>query len=250
MTALWQDLRFAVRMIAKRPGFAAAIVLTVALGIGANTALFSVVRAVLLRPLGYTDPQQLVILTGGATPIHVDELRAAARSYTNTGVFSSPEQMALTGVGEPEIVHAQRVTSNFLSILGVAPALGRSFLPAENRIGGPNVVMLSTRLWRRRFGANPAILGHAITLAGTPYTIIGVLPPRFDFPSASQTLDAWITRPTEWSPMPVKSRALSPYLHVFGRLKPGISIDQASEELAVLNRQYATAHPAMLDAKP
>jgi predicted permease len=140
--------------------------------------------------------------------------------------------MALTGVGEPEIVHAQRVTSNFLSILGVAPALGRSFLPAENRIGGPNVVMLSTRLWRRRFGANPAILGHAITLAGTPYTIIGILPPRFDFPSASQTLDAWITRPTEWSPMPVKSRALSPYLHVFGRLKPGISIDQASEELA------------------
>jgi putative ABC transport system permease protein len=250
MTSLLQDLRFAVRMIAKRPGFAAAIVLTVALGIGANTALFSVVRAVLLRPLGYTDPQRLVILTGGATPIHVDELRAAARSYTDTGVFSSSEQMALTGAGEPEIVHAQRVSANFLSILGVAPALGRSFLPAEDRIGGPNVVMLSTRLWRRRCASNPAILGHAITLAGASYTVIGILPPRFDFPSADHNLDAWITRPIEWSPMPVKSRALSPYLHVFGRLRPGISIDQASEELAVLNRQYAAAHPAMLDAKP
>jgi len=100
IASLWQDLRFAARMIAKRPGFSAAIVLTVAVGIGANTALFSVVRAVLLRPLGYTDPQQLVILSGGATPIHVDELGAAARSYTDTGVFSSAEEMALTGIGE------------------------------------------------------------------------------------------------------------------------------------------------------
>lgn len=249
-TSLWQDLRFAARMIAKRPGFSAAIVLTVAVGIGANTALFSVVRAVLLRPLGYTDQQQLVILSGGATPIHVDELRAAARSYTDTGVFSSAEEMALTGVGEPQVVHAQRVSANFLDTLGVAPALGRSFLPAEDRTGGPDVVMLSTRLWRRRFGANPAILGHAITLAGKPYTVVGILPPRFDFPSADETLDLWTTRPLEWSPMPVKSRPLSPYLHVFGRLKPGISIEQASEELAVLNRQYAAAHPAMLDAKP
>ncbi|MGA9720274.1 MAG: ABC transporter permease [Acidobacteriaceae bacterium] len=249
-TSLWQDLRFAARMIAKRPGFSLAIVLTVAVGIGANTALFSVVRAVLLRPLGYTDPQQLVILSGGATPIHVDELRAAARSYTDTGVFCSAEEMALTGIGEPQIVNAQRVSANFLSILGVAPTLGRSFLPAEDRTGGPDVVMLSTRLWRRRFGANPAILGHAITLASKSYTVVGILPPRFDFPSADGTLDVWTTRPLEWSPMPVKSRPLSPYLHVFGRLKPGISIERASEELAVLQRQYATAHPAMLDARP
>ncbi|HEY3851060.1 MAG TPA: ABC transporter permease, partial [Steroidobacteraceae bacterium] len=249
-TSLWQDLRFAARMIAKRPGFSAAIVLTVAVGIGANTALFSVVRAVLLRPLGYTDPQQLVILSGGATPIHVDELRAAARSYTDTGVFSSAEEMALTGTGEPQVVNAQRVSANFLGILGVTPALGRSFLPAEDRTGGPDVVMLSTRLWRRSFGANPAILGHAITLAGKPYTVVGILPPRFDFPSADGTLDVWTTRPLEWSSMPVQSRPLSPYLHVFGRLKPGISIEQASEELAGLNHQYAAAHPAMLDAKP
>jgi hypothetical protein len=101
LASLRQDLRFAARMITQRPGFSVAIVLTVALGIGANTALFSLIRAVLLRPLGYEDPQKLVVLTRGATPIHVDEFRTAARSYTETGVFSGAEQMALTGRGEP-----------------------------------------------------------------------------------------------------------------------------------------------------
>jgi predicted permease len=250
LSQLRQDLRFAARMIAKRPGFSAAIVLTVAIGIGANTALFSVIRAVLLRPLGYTDPQQLVIVSGGATPVHVDELRAAARSYTSTGVYSSAEEMALTGIGEPEVVNAQRVSANFLDILGVAPVLGRSFLPAEDRTGGPNVAIISTRLWRRHFGGNPAILGRTATLAGAPYTIVGILPPRFAFPSEDGSLDVWITRPLEWSPMPVKSRPLSPYLHIFGRLRPDVSVKQASAELVTLNHQYAAAHPAMLDAKP
>jgi predicted permease len=250
LSALQQDLRFAARMIAKRPGFSAAIVLTVALGIGANTALFSVIRAVLLRPLGYTDPQQLVIVSGGATPVHVDELRAAARSYTSTGVYSSAEQMALTSTGQPEVVSAQRVSANFLTILGVTPVAGRSFLPAEDLTGGPNVAIISTGLWRSHFGGNPAILGRTATLAGAPYTIIGILPPRFAFPSEDGSLDVWITRPLEWSPMPVKSRPLSPYLHVFGRLKEDVSVKQASAELATLNHQYAAAHPAMLDAKP
>jgi putative ABC transport system permease protein len=251
LSALRQDLRFAARMIAKRPGFSAAIVLTVALGIGANTALFSVIRAVLLRPLGYTDPQKLVVLTRGATPIHVDEFRAAARSYTETGVYSGgAEQLALTGRGAPEVLSAARVSGNFLSILGVAPALGRSFLPAEDRTGGPNVAIISTRLWRQRFGSDPAILGHTATLAGIPYTIVGVLPPRFAFPFTGADTDVWITRPVEWSLMPLRSRPLSPYLHIFGRLRPDFDLQQANAELTVLNRQYAAAHPAMLDAKP
>ncbi|HEY2000899.1 MAG TPA: ABC transporter permease [Acidobacteriaceae bacterium] len=251
LTSLRQDLRFAARMIANRPGFSAAIVLTVALGIGANTALFSVIRAVLLRPLGYTDPQKLVVLTRGATPIHVDEFRAAARSYAETGVYPvGAEQLALTGRGAPEVVSAARVSGNFLSILGVAPALGRSFLPAEDRTGGPNVAIISTRLWRQLFGSNPAILGHTATLAGIPYTIVGVLPPRFAFPFAGANTDVWITRPIEWSLMPLKSRPLSPYLRIFGRLKPDIDLQQTNAELTVLNRQYAAAHPAMLDARP
>lgn len=250
LASLRQDLRFAARMIAQRPGFSAAIVLTVALGIGANTALFSVIRAVLLRPLGYEDPQKLVILTRGATPIHVDEFRAAARSYTETGVFSGAEQMALTGRGDPEVVNAARVSDNFLSILGIAPTLGRSFLPAEDHAGGPDVAMISTRLWHQYFGNDPAILGRAATLAGRPYTIVGVLPPRFAFPFANASTDVWITRPKEWSLMPAKFRPLSPYLHIFGRLKPNVSFEQANAELDTLNRQYAAAHPAMLDAKP
>jgi putative ABC transport system permease protein len=251
LSALRQDLRFAARMIAKRPGFSAAIVLTVALGIGANTALFSVIRAVLLRPLGYTDPQKLVVLTRGATPIHVDEFRAAARSYTETGVYSGgAEQLALTGRGAPEVVSAARVSGNFLSIFGVAPALGRSFLPSEDRTGGPSVAIISTRLWRQHFGSDPAILGHTATLAGIPYTIVGVLPPRFAFPFPGADTDVWITRPIEWSLMPLRSRPLSPYLHIFGRLRPDFDLQQANAELTVLNRQYAAAHPAMLDAKP
>jgi predicted permease len=251
LASLRQDLRFAARMLAQRPGFSAAIVLTVALGIGGNTALFSVIRAVLLRPLGYTDPQKVVVLTRGATPIHVDEFRAAAPSYTETGVYSGgAEQLALTGRGAPEVVSAARVSGNFLSILGVAPALGRSFLPAEDRTGGPNVAIISTHLWRQHFGSDPAILGHTATLAGIPYTIVGVLPPRFAFPFAGANTDVWITRPNEWSLMPLKSRPLSPYLHVFGRLKSDVSLEQANVELDTLNRQYAAAHPAMLDAKP
>src|SRR6201996_3486488 len=251
LASLWQDLRFAARMIAKRPGFSTAIVLTVALGIGANTALFSVIRAVLLRPLGYTDPQKLVVLTRGATPIHVDEFRAAARSYTETGVYSGgAEQLALTGKGAPEVVSAARVSSNFLSILGVVPELGRSFLPMEDRTGGPNVAIISTHLWQQHFGSDPAILGHTATIAGIPYTIVGVLPPGFAFPFAGTNTDVWITRPIEWSLMPLKSRPLSPYLQIFGRLRPDVDLQQANAELTVLNRQYAAAHPAMLDAKP
>src|SRR6201996_847828 len=251
LSALRQDVRFAARMIAKRPGFSTAIVLTVALGIGANTALFSVIRAVLLRPLGYTDPQKLVVLTRGATPIHVDEFRAAARSYTETGVYSGgAEQLALTGRGAPEVVSAARVSGNFLSILGVAPALGRSFLPSEDHPGAPDVAMISTRLWQQHFAGDRAILGRTATLAGIPYTIIGVLPPGFTFPFAGADTDVWITRPIEWSLMPLKSRPLSPYLQIFGRLKPDVDLQQANAELTVLNRQYAAAHPAMLDAKP
>ncbi len=248
LPALRQDLHFALRMMGRRPGFSAAIVLTVALGIGANTALFSVLRAVLLRPLSYAEPQRLVVVSKGATPRHFDEIHAGSRSYTEIGDYSGPEQMALTGARAPEVLSGARVSDNFLSILGVPPALGRSFLPAENRTGAAGVAMISTDLWQRRFGGDRAVLGRTVTLAGSPYTIVGVLPPRFAFPSAGT--DVWITKPVEWSMMPVRFRALSPYLHIFGRLKPQVSMRQADAELVVLNRQYAAAHPGMLDARP
>ena len=202
----------------------------------------------LLRPLGYGDPQKLVVLTRGATPIHVDEFRAAARSYTETGVSSGgAEQMALTGKGEPEVVSAARVSANFLSILDISPALGRSFLSSEDRTGGPNVAMISTRLWQQHFAGDRAILGRTVTLAGAPYTIVGVLPPRFAFPFADTNTDVWITRPIEWSLMPVKSRPLSPYLHLFGRLKPACLA--RSGERRARDPQSPVRHSASRDAR-
>ena len=184
LSALRQDLRFAARMIAKRPGFSAAIVLTVALGIGANTALFSVIRAVLLRPLGYTDPQQFVVLT--AAPRRFTWTSSAPQPAPTPKLASTPRR----GADGPDHRHRRargrqrRSASPATSSASSAsrPSLGRSFLPAEDRTGGPDVAIISTRLWQQHFGGNPAILGHTATLAGTPYTIVGVLPPRFAFP--------------------------------------------------------------------
>ncbi len=245
--SLRQDLKYGIRTTFKNPGFSIAVVLLIALGIGANTAMFSVIRGVLLKPLAYHDPDRVVLVADGATPIRFDELKAASQSYTEIGAFASgTEEMALSGVTDPEVLKGARVSANFLRILGVDPLLGRSFLPEEDKPGAPAVAMISEELWLRRFGGNASILGKTATLAGSTHTIIGVLPPGFRFPLA----DVWVTRPSEWSIIPPQGRPLSPILSVFARLKPHVDVHQATAELAVLNRQYATAHPDMLDAKP
>jgi predicted permease len=249
MNSLIQDLRYALRQLRKNPGFTAVALLTLTLGIGANTAIFSVVHAVLLKPLAYHDPERVVLVTEGATPVRFEEMTAASRSYTELGDFAVGfEEMALSGAAEPEMLKGARVSANFLHILGVSPLLGRSFLPEEDKSGAPAVAMISAELWRRRFGGDHSIAGKTVTLAGIPYRIIGVLPTRFQFPLAGAEL--WLPRPSEWSAIPPQGRPLSPILGVFGRLKPGLPLQQANAELAVLNRQYAAAHPGMLDAKP
>jgi putative ABC transport system permease protein len=249
MNSLIQDLRYALRQLRKNPGFTAVALLTLTLGIGANTAIFSVVHAVLLKPLGYHDPARVVLVTDGATPVRFEELVSASRSYTELGDFAVGfENMALSGVAEPEMLKGARVSANFLDILGVTPLLGRSFLPEEDKPGAPAVAMISAELWRQRFGADRSIVGKTVTLAGMPYGIVGVLPAGFQFPLAGSQV--WATRPSEWSAIPPEGRPLSPILSVFARLKPELDIHQASAELAVLNRQYAAAHPGMLDAKP
>jgi putative ABC transport system permease protein len=245
---IWQDLKYALRTMGRNPAFAAAIILTVALGIGANTAMFSVIRAVLLKPLAYQDPDKLVLISEGATLVHFDELKAANKSYTEIAAFSGPEDMALSGTGEPEVLKAARVSGNFLSLLGINPLLGRSFFPDEDKPGAPPVALVSAELWRRRFNRDPSIVGKTVTLAGMSYSIVGVLPAEFQFPFSGA--DVWVTRPAEWSAISVEGRAISPFLSVVGRLKSNVSIQQADAELAVLNQQYATAHPGLLDAKP
>jgi predicted permease len=248
MHKLIQDLRYALRQLRKNPGFTAVALLTLTLGIGANTAIFSVVHAVLLKPLRYHDPDRVVLVSEGATPVRFEELLAASRSYTEIGSFAGPEDMALSRIAEPRVLKGARVSANFLRILEVSPLVGRSFLPEEDKPGAPEVAMISAELWRGHFRRDPSIAGRTVRLAGMPRTIIGVLPAGFQFPFSGT--DVWVTRPSEWSVIPPQGRPLSPILSVFGRLKPHVAIQRATAELAVLNRQYAAAHPGMLDAKP
>lgn len=245
---LRQDLKFGIRSMRKNPAFSTAVVLTIALGIGANTAMFSVIRGVLLKPLEYREPDRLVLVTEGATPVRFEEMASASRSYTAVGIFAGGfEDLALSSTGQPEVIKGTRVSANFLHILGVSPLLGRGFLADEDKPGAASVAMISAELWQRRFGRDPAILGKMIILAGVPHTIVGVLTSGFQFPLAGA--DVWLPRPEEWSAIAPKNRPLSPTLSIFGRLKGAVDLQQANAELAVLDRQYATAHPTMLDAK-
>ncbi len=240
-----QDLRYAWRLLMKSPGFTVVAVLTLALGIGGNTATFTVIHSVLLKPLAYHDPDRVVQISGGSTSVRFDEMKAEARSYTGIGAYlRGIENIALSGGAEPEVLKGARVSANFLSILEVEPVLGRSFRPEEDAPGGARVAMISAGLWRRRFEEDPKILGKTVTLAAAPYTIVGVIPSGFQFPFPD--LDVWISKPSEASPSPT----LSPVLALFGRLNPGAHIEQATAELAVVNQHYRTAHPGMLDGKP
>jgi predicted permease len=238
-----RDLFHALRIMRANPAFTLTAILTLALGIGTNTAMFTVIRAVLLKPLEYPDPDRLVEISGGATNVRFEEMRNAARSYNGIAVsLGGTENITLTGGSGPEVLKKARVSANFLSILGISPLLGRSFRPEEDVPGGPPVAMISAALWQRRFGGDPLIAGRTVTLAATPYTIIGVLPAGFRFPYS--VVDVWMTRSS------AAIRPLSPVWKIFARLKPRVDIARAGAELAVLRRQYAIAHPEMLDARP
>src|SRR5215208_2409353 len=179
MTTLFQDLRFGVRTLAKRPGFALVAVLTLALGIGANTAIFSVVNAVLLRPLPFMDAERLVLVyeTTQSVPRdfvsvpNLEDYRAGSRSFEGFATYV-PQSVNLTGAGtEPE------------RVVGVEPARGRAFTAEEDAQGGGQVVLLAHELWQRRFGADPEIVGRSLTFNGEPYTVIGVMSEGFRFPT-------------------------------------------------------------------
>jgi putative ABC transport system permease protein len=185
MVRLLRDLRFAVRMLLRSPGYTLAAVLTLALAIGANTAIFSTVNAVLLRPLPYPDSEQLVV--GLETKPEFERLPLpylnyldyrAGQSSFSTFAAMSIQALTLTGKGEPEKMLVESYTHDFLPMLGVEPLLGRNFLPEEDAPGGAKVVLLDHGLWTRRYAADPAIVGARITLDGAEHTVIGVLPPN------------------------------------------------------------------------
>ena len=203
MAQLLQDLRYGLRMLAKSPGFTAIAILTLALGIGANTAIFSVANALLIRPLPYPDPDRLVIVTNARGPnrrpfsyARATFLQEHNRSFSGFAPFVA-ENFNMTGRGDPEQLPAVRVASNFFQVLGVGPALGRSFRPEEDRPGGHPAVLISDSLWKRRFGADPNVLGQSITLDSVDTTIIGVMPVNFEFAPLGRSVDIWSTRTFE-----------------------------------------------------
>ncbi len=210
--------------------------------------MLTVIRAVLLKPLPYPDSDRLVRISDGATPARFAEMKTSARSLTEIGAFTREETPTLSGGAEPEVLKGVRVSATFLSILGVHPLRGRSFRAEEDSPGGRPVVMFSAELWQRRFAGDPGIIGKTAIIGETPYIIIGILPPQFSFPFPH--VDLWMTAPSEWPLMPPQSRALSPFLTIFGRLKPGVSLEKANAEAKVIHRRYAITHPVMLDAKP
>ncbi|HZS57281.1 MAG TPA: ABC transporter permease, partial [Bryobacteraceae bacterium] len=242
-----QDTAYGLRTLRRRPIFAAAAIFTLALAIGGTTAMFTVIDAVLLKPLPYPDSDRLVSISGGATPARFTEMKASAQSFTGIAAFTGEENPTLSVGSEPEVLKGVRVSANFLQILRIDPLRGRTFREEEDTPGGPPVVMISARLWQRRFAEDPNILGKTAMLGGIAYTIIGILPGDFRFPFAD--VDLWMTAPSEWPLMAPKSRVMSPFLNIFGRLKPNITIEQATAEAKIIHRQYAAAHPAMLDAK-
>jgi predicted permease len=254
-----KDLAYACRMMRKNPGFALAAILTLALGVGGNTAMFTVIRAVLLKPLEYRDPQRLVRISVdiprhnrqdvGFTQDRFDAIRAAARSFTELGAyFIATENMTLSGGGgaEPQALNGARVSHDFLHILGAQPMLGRSFLAAEDRPDGRPVAMIGAQLWKTRFNGDPQIIGKTVTLNSVPHTIIGVLPAGFQFPTPD--VDVWVTKPSEFSALPRQGWSTTPILIGFGRLKPHVSLEQARAEVEVVGRQYASSHPGDADA--
>jgi putative ABC transport system permease protein len=232
---LWQDLRYAARQLKRNPGFTAVAVITLALGIGATTAIFTVVNAVLLRPLPYPHPEQLVYVQEilgnyGLSPFVGNREFAAWRNQSRTlsPIAAYMDFTAnLTGGGEPERIICGMATTTFFSILGVRPVVGRLFLPEEDRPGGPPAVILSEALWKRRYGGDPSVVGKGVTLDGKAYTVVGVLPATFVVP------DQFKIEHALWVPIAESEAGAGPFriFRVIGRLRPGMSVATARTDL-------------------
>ena len=245
---LTQDLRYGFRMLVKNPGFTSIAVLALALGIGANSAIFSVVNAVLLRPLPFKNPEELVMVWDEATsqgfpkdtPSPANFLDWRQQNKVFTGMAATVQQsFNLTGLGEPERLDGRRVSANLFDLLGVRPLLGRTFVPDEDK-PGTRVVLLSESLWHRRFGSDPGVIGRAVPLNGQSYTVTGVLPKSVELPARDNWHDQlWV--PMAFSGEEAASRG-SHYLDVIARLKSGVSLKQAQADMetiaAALARQY------------
>ena len=255
MDQMWRDLQYALRSLRRRPGFTALTVLTLALGIGATSAIFSVVNGVLLRPLPYDRPHDVMTIhtrlegdprAGLSLPEYFD-IREQARAFSGVAAFSDGS-LTLTGSGTPERLQAGFVTAEAMALLGVPPARGRAFAAAEDLPGRPPVVLLSDGLWRRRFGADPEVIGRTLILDDLPTTVLGVMPPGFQLPAhyAGAGMEIWTL--LQLDPAVDRSERGWHWLTVMGRLRPGTDPEGADREVAALMAGMLQRYPNEYDA--
>ena len=247
MQTLWQDLRYGARMLMKQSGFTLIAVLSLALGIGANTALFSVINAVLLRPLPFHEPDRLAMIWEDASfigfpqdtpaPGNFADWKAQTQTFTDIAARGN-RSFNLTGGGEPEKIQAYEVTANFFPLLGVKPALGRNFSAEEDQPGANKVAIISHSLWQNRYGGDAGILNRGIVLNDESYKVIGVMPAAFQFGESYIKL---------WTPIAFTSQELANhgdhYLNVVGRLKPGVTLEQANADIKAITKRIGERFP-------
>jgi putative ABC transport system permease protein len=246
MPTFTSDLRFGVRLLLKNPGFAAIAILALALGIGANTAIFSLVDRILVRPLPFSDPERLVMVWEDASHISFPRNTPAVANFVDwkkqNQVFTDMaatrgRAASLTGDGAPEAVIGRGVTANLFDVLGVKPLLGRTFTDEEDR-RGENLVLIGYGLWQSRYGRDPGILGRTILMDGIPNTVIGVMPPDFNFPG--RQVRFW--NPAHFSPRDWNNRG-SHFLNVVARLKPGVTLARAQADMTTIARRLEQQYP-------
>jgi putative ABC transport system permease protein len=247
LRTMLSDLRYALRQLLKTPGFTAVAVITLALGIGANTAIFSLVQSVLLRPLAYPNPDRLAVFWEDET-----EFKGASVAWPDLGDWQRDntafealagyrrDNFTLTGNAEPEMLTGARVSSSYFNVIGLNPLLGRAFNADEDKPGAPALILLGHKLWQRRFNGDENILGRSITLSGEPYTVIGVLPPEFTSPSRA---DFWtqlgrVSNSPGW-----QTRGNHPGIYALGRMKPGITFEAALADLKRISARIEKDFP-------
>jgi putative ABC transport system permease protein len=255
---MWQDLKFAVRMLRKNPAFTAVAVLTLALGIGANTAIFSVINTVLLQPLPYKEPGRIISLTQMDLRTHASGALMSYTKYTQIkeqnktleslgGYYSLT--LSLVTEREPEAVNGARASIDFFRVLGVLPARGRTFLPEEEQDGGPDVAVISDGFWHSHFAGDPAALGKPLVLDGKNATIVGILPASFHFPMEFPEPDVWLPRPSEMILLtPAQIRGGASYFNMIARLRPGETLQHARAEFDAINASYKQQFGSNADA--
>ncbi|HET9531826.1 MAG TPA: ABC transporter permease, partial [Blastocatellia bacterium] len=251
---LWQDIKYGFRVLLRQPGFSVVVVMTLALGIGANTAIFSVVNAVLLRALPYEDPSRLVVVWGNNTQAGNPKSHIAAANYIDlrdqNSVFEETAAflaftptMSLTGIDEPLQVTQSMVSPNLFPLLGAVPAAGRTFLPEEAQVGKDDVVILSYGLWQRTFGGRPDIVGQPVTINGINFTVVGVM--RSEFYFLFRNVDIWLPLSfnTRYNPNNTATNRAAGALGLIGRSRPGVTLEQARADLSTIASNLEQQYP-------